>query len=155
MDIETRLHELGIELPTPAAPVAAYVPFVEACGLLSVSGQLPFDKGALVKGRMGAGEIADVAIGTQAARLCGIMLLAQLKAAVQGDWGRVERIVKLGGFVSSTPDFTDQPKVINGASELMVAVFGERGKHSRSAVGVPCLPLGALVEVDMLVSLRT
>lgn len=149
--IEAKLAELGLVLPEPAAPVAAYVPVVVAGGLAHVSGQLPFVGGKLVTGRLGK----DVSLeqGVEAARACGLMLLAQLKAAL-GSLDRVEQIVKLGGFVNSTGDFTDQPKVINGASELMAAVFGEAGKHARSAVGVPVLPLGAAVEVDAIVAVR-
>ncbi|HYD23559.1 MAG TPA: RidA family protein [Croceibacterium sp.] len=151
MSIEHRLAELGIALPQAAAPVAAYVPVVVAGNLAHVSGQLPFVDGLLVTGRLGE----DVALeqGTAAARACGLMILAQLKAAL-GSLDRVERIVKLGAFVNSTPAFTDQPKVANGASELMAEVFGEAGKHARSAVGVPVLPLGAAVEVDAIVAVR-
>lgn len=150
-EIDAKLAELGLTLPAPAAPVAAYVPVVVAGGLAHVSGQLPFLDGVLVKGRLG--EDVDAGRGYEAARACGLMILAQLRAAL-GSLDRVERIVKLGGFVSSTGDFTDQPKVVNGASELMAAVFGEAGKHARSAVGVPVLPLGAAVEVDAIVALR-
>jgi enamine deaminase RidA (YjgF/YER057c/UK114 family) len=153
MDIDAKLAELGLTLPKAAAPVAAYVPAVEAGGLLHISGQLPFtEAGELIKGRLDGAD--DVAKGQEAARRCGLMLVAQIKAALGGSLDRVERIVKLGGFVSSGADFTDQPKVINGASELMVALFGEAGKHARSAVGVPVLPLGASVEVDAIVALR-
>ena len=147
MSIEAKLAELGITLPEPAAPVAAYVPVVIAGGLAHVSGQLPFVGGALVKGRLG--EDVSLEDGYAAARACGLMILAQVKAAL-GSLDRVERVVKLGGFVSSTADFTDQPKVVNGASELMALVFGDAGKHARSAVGVPVLPLGAAVEVDAI-----
>lgn len=153
MSIEQRLADLGLELPQAAAPVAAYVPAVEVNGLLHVSGQLPFTpEGALIKGRLG--EDVDVAAGAEAAKRCGLMLIAQIKAALGGDLGRVERIVKLGAFIASTADFTDQPKVANGASELMVAAFGDAGRHARSAVGVPVLPLGAAVEVDAIVAVR-
>lgn len=150
-EIDAKLAELGLTLPEPAAPVAAYVPVVVAGGLAHVSGQLPFLDGVLVKGRLG--EDVDAGKGYEAARACGLMILAQLRAAL-GSLDRVERVVKLGGFVSSTGDFTDQPKVVNGASELMAAVFGEAGKHARSAVGVPVLPLGAAVEVDAIVAVR-
>lgn len=150
-EIDAKLAELGLELPEPAAPVAAYVPVVIAGGLAHVSGQLPFIDGVLVKGRLGDG--VDTGAGYAAARACGLMILAQLRAAL-GSLDRVERVVKLGGFVTSTPDFTDQPKVVNGASELMAAVFGDAGKHARSAVGVPALPLGAAVEVDAIVAVR-
>ena len=151
MSISDRLAELGIELPQAAAPVAAYVPVVVAGNLAHVSGQLPFVAGKLVTGRLG--EDVSLEQGTEAARACGLMILAQLHAAL-GSLDRVERIVKLGAFVSSSADFTDQPKVANGASELMAQVFGEAGKHARSAVGVPVLPLGAAVEVDAIVAVR-
>ena len=152
MTIDQRLAELGITLPHAAAPVAAYVPTVEIGGLLHVSGQISFaEDGGLIKGRLG--DDVDLDAGQAAARRCGIMLLAQLKAAL-GSLDRVERIVKLGVFVNSTPDFTDQPKVANGASELMVEVFGDAGKHARSAVGVAALPLGVAVEVDAVVAIR-
>ncbi|MGE0776423.1 MAG: RidA family protein [Sphingomonadaceae bacterium] len=153
MSIDRRLSELGLSLPKPAAPVAAYVPTVLAGGLLHVSGQLPFrEDGSLIIGRLG--ETIDVAGGYEAARRCGLMLLAQIGAALNGDFEQIERIVKLGVFVSSTPQFTDQPKVANGASELMADVLGDIGRHARSAVGVPVLPLGAPVEVDAIVALR-
>jgi enamine deaminase RidA (YjgF/YER057c/UK114 family) len=151
MSIADRLAELGIELPQPAAPVAASVPVVVAGTLAHVSGQLPFVDGQLVTGRLGENVTLDQ--GTAAARACGLMILAQLQSAL-GSLDRVERIVKLGAFVNSTSDFADQPKVANGASELMAAVFGEAGKHARSAVGVPVLPLGAAVEVDAIVAVR-
>ncbi|WP_419826964.1 RidA family protein [Sphingomonas sp.] len=153
MDIDARLAELGLTLPKPAAPVAAYVPVVEAAGLLHVSGQLPFDEaGALMTGRLDSAD--DVERGQKAARRCALMLVAQVKAALGGSLDRVERVVKLGAFVASGPDFTDQPKVANGASELMADLFGEAGRHARSAVGVPVLPLGAAVEVDAIVAVR-
>ena len=152
MSIDQRLAELCITLPVPAAPVAAYVPTVEAGGLLHVSGQISFaEDGGLIKGRLG--EDVDLEGGIAAARRCGIMLLAQIKAAL-GSLDRVERIVKLGVFVNSAPSFTDQPKVANGASELMQEVFGESGRHARSAVGVAALPLGVAVEVDAIIALR-
>lgn len=150
-EIDAKLAELGLTLPQAAAPVAAYVPVVIAGGLAHVSGQLPFIGSDFVKGRLG--ENVSLEDGAKAAQACGLMILAQLKAAL-GSLSRVERIVKLGAFVSSTADFTDQPKVANGASELMAAVFGEAGKHARSAVGVPVLPLGAAVEVDAIVAVR-
>ncbi|WP_333839072.1 RidA family protein [Novosphingobium sp.] len=149
--IDSRLAELGLTLPQAAAPVAAYVPTVLAGGLLHVSGQLPFVDGQLVTGRLG--ESVSLEEGQAAARACGLMLLAQAKAAL-GSLDRIERVVKLGAFISSTADFTDQPKVANGASELMQAVFGEAGLHARSAVGVPVLPLGAAVEVDAIFAVR-
>ena len=150
-EITARLAELGLTLPEAAAPVAAYVPVVVAGGLAHVSGQLPFVAGKLVRGRLG--EDVSLEEGYAAARACGLMLIAQLKAAL-GSLDRVERVVKLGGYVNSAADFTDQPKVVNGASELMVAVFGDAGMHARSAVGVPALPLGAAVEVDAIVAVR-
>ena len=149
--VESKLAELGHTLPQAAAPVAAYVPTVEVGGLLHVSGQLPFIDGKLVTGRLG--EDVSLEQGTAAAQACALMILAQVKAAL-GSLDRVERVVKLGAFVNSTGDFTDQPKVANGASELMVAAFGDAGKHARSAVGVPCLPLGVAVEVDAIVAVR-
>lgn len=152
MSIDQRISELGITLPQPAAPVAAYVPTVESNGLLHISGQISFaEDGNLIKGRLG--EDVDLEGGMEAARRCGVMLLAQIKAAL-GSLDRVERIVKLGVFVNSAPSFTDQPKVANGASELMQQVFGEVGRHARSAVGVAVLPLGVPVEVDAIVAVR-
>lgn len=150
MSIADRLAELGIVLPQPAAPVASYVPVVVAGGLAHVSGQLPFIDGALVTGRLG--EDVDLELGARAARACGLMILAQLGAAL-GSLDRVGRVVKVGAFVNSAAGFTDQPKVANGASDLMVEVFGDAGRHARSAVGVPVLPLGAAVEVDAIVAL--
>lgn len=149
--IASRLAELGITLPQPAAPVASYVPAVQAAGLLHVSGQLPFDDGELMTGRLG--EDRDLDYGQRAARACGIMLLAQINKAL-GSLDQVERVVKLGVFVSSAAGFTDQPKVANGASDLMEQVFGDAGKHARSAVGVPALPLGAVVEVDAILAVK-
>jgi len=149
MSIAERLAELGIELPKPAAPVASYVPVVIAGGLAHVSGQLPFIDGALVTGRLG--EDVDLDLGARAARACGLMILAQLNAAL-GSLDQVQRVVKLGAFVNSAAGFTDQPKVANGASDLMVDVFGDKGKHTRSAVGVPVLPVCAAVEVDCIVA---
>lgn len=151
MSIEAKLAELGLTLPAAAAPVAAYVPVVVAGGLAHVSGQVSIVDGQLLKGRLGEDLTLDD--GVRGAHACGLMILAQLKAAL-GSLDRVERIVKLGAFINSAPDFTDQPKVANGASELMVAVFGEAGKHARSAVGVPVLPLGVAVEVDAVVAVR-
>ena len=148
--IDRKLAELGLILPAPAAPVASYVPAVDTGGLLYISGQLPFRDGALIAGKLG--DDVDLDTGTAAAQACGLMLVAQIKAAL-GGLHRVERIVKLGVFVNSTADFTDQPKVANGASDLMVALFGEAGKHARSAVSAPSLPLGAAVEVDAIVQI--
>jgi enamine deaminase RidA (YjgF/YER057c/UK114 family) len=150
-DIASRLAELGIALPEPAAPVAAYVPTVLAGDLLHISGQVSFEGGQLMTGRIG--EDRDLDYGQRAARACGLMLLAQMKKAL-GSLDRVERVVKLGVFVNSAGSFTDQPKVANGASELMEQVFGEAGRHARSAVGVPVLPLGAAVEIDAIVQVK-
>ena len=144
--IEKRLSELGINLPKPAAPVANYVPYVISGKLVFISGQVSLGPDGLLTGKLGAD--LDVEKGVEAARLCGVNLLAQLNVATSGDLDRVRRVVKLGGFVNCTPEFADHPKVVNGASDLMVAVFGEAGKHARAAVGAPSLPLGAAVEVD-------
>ncbi len=144
--IEARLQELGVSLPTPPAPVASYVPFVQAGGLVHISGQVSIDAAGGVKGKLGAGLSLEQ--GQAAARLCGLNLLAQLRAACGGDLDRVKRVVKLGGFVNVAPDFDPIPAVVNGCSDLMVEVFGEAGRHARSAVGVANLPLGFAVEVD-------
>ena len=148
--IDRTLEELGLVLPEAAAPVAAYVPIVEVGNVVHLSGQLPFRDGQLVTGRLGDGVSLEE--GQEAAKLCGLMIVAQLKKHL-GDLSRVKRIVKLGVFVNSHGDFTDQPKVANGASELMVALFGDAGRHARSAVGVPVLPLGAAVEIDAIVEI--
>lgn len=150
-NIAEKLAELGLKLPKPAAPVAAYVPAVEAGGMLHISGQLPFRNGDLMTGRVG--EDFNIEYGYEAARNCGLMLLAQIEAAL-GSLDRVERIVKLGVFVNSEAHFFDHPKVANGASELMQELFGEAGKHARSAVGVAALPLNAAVEVDAIVAVK-
>ena len=154
--VDRKLEELGLTLPEAAAPVASYVPLVEvpsdSGGLIHLSGQLPFRDGKVVTGRLGEGVSLEE--GQDAARRCALMIVAQLKKHL-GDLSRIERIVKLGVFVNSTPDFTDQPKVANGASDLMEALFGDAGKHARSAVGVPTLPLGAAVEIDVRPALGT
>ncbi len=147
MSIETKLMDLGIRLPEAAAPVASYVPTVQAGNLLYVSGQLPFIDNLLVTGKLG--QDVNLAKGQEAARACGLMVLAQVKNAL-GDLSRVSRIIKLSVFIAAASDFTDLPKVANGASDLMVSVFGEAGKHSRAAVGVPVLPLDAAVEVEAI-----
>ena len=152
MSIEARLTEMGIVLPQPAAPVASYVPVVVQGDLAHVSGQLPFVDGDLVTGTLG--DDVSLEDGAAAARACGLMILAQLRGA-RIPLDRVQRIVKLGAFVASTPAFTDQPKVANGASELMFDVFGEIGRHARAAVGVPSLPLGAAVEIDAVVAIAS
>ena len=150
MSIETRLNELGITLPEAASPVASYLPVVVEGNVAYVSGQLPFINGDLVSGRLG--EDVGLERGIDAAKACGLMILSQIKTAgISLD--RIERIVKLGAFVNSTPNFTDQPKVANGASDLMFNIFGEKGRHARAAVGVPSLPLGAAVEVDAIIAL--
>ena len=149
MTIAAKLAELGITLPKAAAPVASYVPVVVHGGFAHVSGQLPFVDGVVVKGRLG--DDVSVAEGQAAARACALMIVAQLEAA--GLLEKVERIVKLGAFINCTADFTDQPEVANGASDLMELVFGDAGKHARAAVGVPALPRGAAVEVDAIVAL--
>lgn len=150
-EVAKRLAELGLEIPRPVAPVANYVPFVVSGRELFISGQVSMGPNGLVTGKLGAGMTIED--GIAAAELCGVNLIAQMNAALDGDLDRVRRIVKLGGFVNCTPDFTDQPKVINGASDLMVAVFGDAGRHARAAVGAPSLPLGAAVEVDAIVEI--
>ena len=145
--IDTRLAELGIALPEAPAPAANYVPFVVTGKLVFISGQIPFRDGALSHvGKLGAAF--GVEDGRDCARVVAINILAQLRAACGGDLDRVARCVKLGGFVNSTPDFTDQPQVINGASDLIVEIFGEAGRHARFAVGAPSLPFDAAVEID-------
>lgn len=146
--IERRLAELGITLPDAPAPAANYVPFVRTGALVFVSGQISQGPEGLITGRLGDGM--DVAAGAAAARRCGLSLIAQVKAALGGDLDRVVRVVKLTGFVNSTPEFCDQPKVINGCSDLMVEVFGERGRHARAAVSAPALPLGVAVEIEAI-----
>jgi len=147
--VEKKLQELGIALREPRAPMANYVPFVRTGNLLNVSGQVCLDgEGKLVaKGRLGGG--VSIEDGQQAARACAINLLAQVKAAL-GDLDKVVRVVRLGGFINSAPGFVDGPKVMNGASDVMVAVFGDKGKHARSTVGVAALPADAAVEVEGL-----
>ncbi len=152
MSIDARLAELGIDLPQPAVAVANYVPFVRTGNLLHISGQLSNDASGGLKGTVGADVDQDAAV--QGARLCGINLLAQMKAALDGDLSRVVRVVKLGGFVQAGPEFTAIPAVINGCSDLMVEVFGDAGRHARSAVGVYRLPLGFAVEVDAVVEVK-
>lgn len=149
MSVAARLKELGIDLPAPAAAVANYVPFVRSGDLLHIAGQLSNDASGGVKGTVGADVDLDRAVA--GARMCGVNLLAQINAALDGDLERVVRIVKLGGFVQAGPDFIDIPKVVNGCSDLMVEVFGDKGRHARSAVGVYRLPLGFAVEVDAIV----
>ena len=149
--IEARLAELGVTLPNAPAPAANYVPFVVVGDLVHVSGQISQNANGLIKGRLGAD--LDITAGAEAAKTCAISILAQVKNACGGDLDRVVRAVKLVGFVSSTPEFIDQPKVINGASDLIVAVFGDKGKHARAAVGAPSLPLGVAVEIEAVAEL--
>lgn len=147
--IDAKLKELGIALPEAAAPAANYVPWVIAGHQVFISGQLPMEAGKVaVSGRLG--ESVSLEEGQHAAKLCAINILAQARAAL-GDLDRVRRVVRLGGFVASADDFTDQPKVVNGASDLMVAVFGDAGRHARAAVGVNTLPLGVAVEIDAII----
>ncbi|WFE75259.1 RidA family protein [Roseinatronobacter sp. S2] len=144
--IETRLSELGLTLPDAPAPAANYVPFVQSGALVFVSGQISSGADGLIRGKLGVD--LDVAQGAEAAKACALALIAQLRVACGGDLSRLKRVVKLTGFVNSTPDFTDQPKVVNGASDLMVAVFGDAGRHARAAVGAPSLPMGVAVEIE-------
>jgi enamine deaminase RidA (YjgF/YER057c/UK114 family) len=152
MTIDARLAELGITLPDAPAPAANYVPFVVVGNLVHVSGQISQNMGGLIKGRLG--EDMDVAQGAEAARACAISLLAQVKKACGGDFSRLVRAVKLTGFVNSTHEFTDQPKVINGASDLLVAVLSDAGRHARSAVSAASLPLGVAVEIEGIFEVR-
>ena len=148
MSIEARLAELGVTLPDAPAPVANYVGFVQTGNLVHVSGQISQNESGPIRGKLGAD--LSVEQGAEAARRCAISLLSQVKKACGGDLGRVVRLVKLTGFVNSTPDFTDQPKVINGASDFMVEVLGEKGRHARAAVSSNSLPLGVAVEIDAI-----
>jgi len=145
--IDDRLAEMGIELAEPAAPVANYVGYVVSGNLVFVSGQVTLDNGELKYVGV-VGDDFSVEEGAEAARLCGINILAQVKSACGGDLDRVVRCVKLGGFVNATPDFTQHPQVINGCSDLMVDVFGDKGKHARFALGAGSLPLNVAVEID-------
>ncbi|MCU0907752.1 MAG: RidA family protein [Rhodobacteraceae bacterium] len=151
-EIEQRLAAMGLTLPAAPAPAANYVPFVVAGTLVHVSGQISQGPDGLIRGRLGADM--DVAAGALAARACALSLLAQVRAACGGDLSRVVRAVKLVGFVNSTPDFTDQPKVINGASDLLVAAMGDAGRHARSAVSAASLPFGVAVEIEGIFEIR-
>lgn len=152
-NIEKRLQEIGITLPPPGAPGGNYVPFVVVGELAFMAGQVAREAGKMkYVGKVGAA--LSVQEGAAAARLCAVNLLAQLKVACGGDLDRVERCVRLGGFVNSPPDFLEHPKVINGASDLMVEVFGERGQHARTAVGVAALPMDSAVEVEAIFQLK-
>lgn len=144
--IESNLASLGVTLPDAPAPAANYVPYVIAGDMVYISGQISMDADGMVKGKLG--DNFTVEQGAAAAKLCAISLLAQLKAACGGDLERLVQVVKLGGFVNSTPDFGDQPAVINGCSDFMVAALGDRGRHARAAVSAASLPFGVAVEVE-------
>jgi enamine deaminase RidA (YjgF/YER057c/UK114 family) len=151
--VEARIRQLGIELPTVAKPAGSYLPFVVVDGLVFVSGQLPFDNGEL---RFAGRVLVELSIddGRAAAWLCGLNLLSQVREACEGDLNRVRRVVRLGGFVQASPGFSAHPKVIDAASQLMVDVFGDAGRHARAAVGAASLPLGAAVELEGVFALR-
>lgn len=152
MNIAEKLQELGHELPNAAAPAANYVPYVISGKHIFISGQIPFLNGEVMHlGRIG--DDISVEDGVEAAKACALNILGQANAAVEGDWSKIKRLVKLGGFVSSVPEFTDQPQVINGASDLMVAVLGESGRHARFAVSAGALPRGVAVEIDAIFEL--
>jgi enamine deaminase RidA (YjgF/YER057c/UK114 family) len=151
--VEAKLAELGITLPKPMAPIATYVPFVVTGRLVVISGQLPAVDGRVaITGKLGSGLTVEQ--GQQAAQRCFINVVAQLKVAAEGDLDRVRRVVRLGGFIACTPDFTQQAQVMNGASDLAVAVFGEAGRHARTTIGVAALPLDAAVEVEGMFELE-
>ena len=146
-DINKRLEELNIKIEDPSSPAGSYVPYVISNNLVFISGQLPFINGELtIRGKIG--DNVPVEEGIKMAEACAKALLSQLKAACNGDLNKVKRVVKLGGFVASTPDFTDQPKIINGASDLFVKIFEEKGTHARFAVGAPALPRDVPVEIE-------
>ncbi len=154
MNIRNTLKAMGYELPTVAAPAANYVPYVIADDdFLFISGQIPFLNGQ----KMHVGKVgADYSVeqGIEAARACALNILAQADAAVNGDWSKIRRLIKIGGFVNCTPDFTAHPTILNGASDLLVGVMGDAGKHARFAVGAPSLPLGVAVEIEALFELK-
>ena len=152
MSIEARLAELGVTLPDAPAPAANYVPFVTVGHIVHVSGQISQDANGLIKGRLG--DDMSVEDGAAAAKRCAISLLTQVRKACDGDLSRLVRVVKLTGFVNSTPEFTDQPKVINGASDFLVAALGDAGRHARSAVSAASLPLGVAVEIEGIFEIR-
>jgi enamine deaminase RidA (YjgF/YER057c/UK114 family) len=144
--IDARLAELGVTLPDVPAPAANYVQYVRTGNLVFVSGQVSRDENGFITGQVG--RDLDVAAGREAARTCALALMAQVRAALDGDLDRLARVVKLTGFVNASPDFTEHPQVINGASDLIAEVFGDRGRHARAAVGTVSLPLGAAVEIE-------
>jgi enamine deaminase RidA (YjgF/YER057c/UK114 family) len=152
MSFEAKLNELGVTLPDAPAPAANYVPWVKVGDIVYVSGQISADENGLITGKLGADM--DVEAGAAAAKRCAIALLAQVKAACDGDLDRLVKVVKLGGFVNSTDDFTQQPMVINGASDFLVEALGDAGRHARSAVSSPSLPLGVAVEIDGVFQIR-
>jgi enamine deaminase RidA (YjgF/YER057c/UK114 family) len=152
MSIEARLTDLGVTLPDAPAPAANYVPFVVVGNIVHVSGQISQNANGLIKGRLG--DDMSIEQGAEAAKSCAISLLAQVKKACGGDLSRLVRAVKLTGFVNSTPEFTDQPKVVNGASDFLVAALGEAGRHARSAVSAASLPLGVAVEIEGIFEIR-
>jgi enamine deaminase RidA (YjgF/YER057c/UK114 family) len=144
--IDQRLAELGIKIPEPRSPSANYIPFVRTGNLIFVSGQVSMGEDGLIAGKLG--ENVDIGTGQKGARACGLNLLGQLKVACDGELDKVKRVVKLGGFVNATPDFIHPPTIMNGASDLMVEIFGDAGRHARFAVAAASLPQGAAVEVD-------
>jgi enamine deaminase RidA (YjgF/YER057c/UK114 family) len=151
--IETRLQQLGLTLPAPAPALYSYVPYVACGNTLFIAGQIPFLNGEKMHiGRLG--ENMEIEVGKEAARVCALNILAQANAAVKGDWSRIVRCVKLGGFVNCTPDFDQMSAVINGASDLLESVMGEAGKHARFAVGAPSLPVGVAVEIDAIFEIK-
>lgn len=150
--IEARLAELGVTLQDAPAPAANYVPFVQVGDLVFISGQISQNENGMITGKLGA-EV-DVAAGAEAAKSCAISILAQARAACGGDLDRLVRVVKLTGFVNSTPDFGEQPKVINGCSDFLVAALGDAGRHSRSAVSAGSLPFGVAVEIEAIIQIR-
>ena len=152
MTIESRLTDLGITLPDAPPPAANYVPFVQTGNQVFISGQISRNAAGLITGKLG--HDLETLDGAAAAMACAVALLSQVKAACGGDWSRFVRMVKLVGFVNSTADFTEQPKVINGASDLLVAILGDAGRHARSAVSAASLPLGVAVEIEAIFEIR-
>jgi enamine deaminase RidA (YjgF/YER057c/UK114 family) len=152
-DIERRLRDMGVKLPGAASPAANYVPYVMAGDMLHISGQLPMEDGAIaISGKLG--ENVSLREGQRAARLCAINILAQARAAIDGEWPRLERLVRLGGFVNCAPSFLEHPAIINGASDFLVEAMGENGRHARFAVGAASLPFDAAVEIDAVFLLK-